>query len=488
MLLIILWVIAQTLFYSVISYRQRLSKLNFRVALEIAASLIIVTAFLAVFEYGIIALFLAFGLSFEVFNILRPLSQSSVSASDKSIKKTWKLLIPTNITLFLVTLLLTQNPDLQQNLLLVINLSALAVGIVVLGNSIKNLTSTKLLRFKPGITNEKTVSLLIPARNEDHALDESLRSALAIDYPKLEIIVLDDCSQDNTAEIIKSYAHDGVRFISGGSPPKGWLGKNYAMHQLAQEASGDILFFCDVDTVLTPQAVTLLLRHMKYNRLDMLSVMPGSAHVSFLAHLLRPLKNFWLLAFPLGLFGKVPASSNLFLIEKRTLNVLGGFESVKGEISPESNFAQHLARRHRYGLITSSSRFRIKLRKTATSQIESTIRNNYPLLGKDPAKLLLAILFDILFITLPLTQIFITPNYIGILSSLAFILSYTLVVARLSPKTAWLAPLQFHFLVVYEDILALRSMHLYEFREVKWKERNICYPVLQVIPKLPDPS
>jgi len=68
------------------------------------------------------------------------------------------------------------------------------------------------------------------------------------DYPKLEIIVLDDCSQNkHTPEIIRSFAHDGVRFIQGEHPKPTWLAKNQAYDRLAQESSGEFILFCGVD-------------------------------------------------------------------------------------------------------------------------------------------------------------------------------------------------------------------------------------------------
>jgi hypothetical protein len=65
-----------------------------------------------------------------------------------------------------------------------------------------------------------SVSVLIPARDETDALQVCLQSLIANDYPKLEIIVLDDCSINRrTPEIIRSFAHDGVRFVPGNIPP-----------------------------------------------------------------------------------------------------------------------------------------------------------------------------------------------------------------------------------------------------------------------------
>ena len=66
-----------------------------------------------------------------------------------------------------------------------------------------------------------TVSVCIPARNEMHALEQCLEYILASDYGKLEVLVLDDSSSDQTPHIIRSFAHAGVRFIPGSPLPKG---------------------------------------------------------------------------------------------------------------------------------------------------------------------------------------------------------------------------------------------------------------------------
>ena len=77
-----------------------------------------------------------------------------------------------------------------------------------------------------------SVTVCIPARNEDHALTDCLHKVLASDYEKLEIIVVDDNSVDNTSVLIKSFAHAGVRFVAGSELPEGWLGKNHSLQML----------------------------------------------------------------------------------------------------------------------------------------------------------------------------------------------------------------------------------------------------------------
>src|ERR1700759_1043342 len=94
------------------------------------------------------------------------------------------------------------------------------------------LSDSKMLKDLP------SVSVCIPARNETHAMSQCLERVIASTYPKLEVIVLDDSSVDDTSVLIKAYAHAGVRFVEGSRLPKGWLGKNHALQGLLHEASG----------------------------------------------------------------------------------------------------------------------------------------------------------------------------------------------------------------------------------------------------------
>ena len=96
-----------------------------------------------------------------------------------------------------------------------------------------------------------TVSVLIPARNEEENITRCIRSMLSQDYPIMELLVLDDQSEDRTAAIVTQFSRDhvNVRCLEGKALPEGWLGKNWACWQLAQRANGEILLFVDDDCV-----------------------------------------------------------------------------------------------------------------------------------------------------------------------------------------------------------------------------------------------
>ena len=100
---------------------------------------------------------------------------------------------------------------------------------------------------------EPQVSLLIPARNEAPGIAATLDAALASRGVQLEIVVLDDHSEDATAKIVGAMAaRDGrVRLVEAPLLPDDWCGKQHACWVLAQEARHPILVFLDADVRLT---------------------------------------------------------------------------------------------------------------------------------------------------------------------------------------------------------------------------------------------
>ena len=93
-----------------------------------------------------------------------------------------------------------------------------------------------------------TVSVLIPARNEEQNIRTCLGALMQQDFPKLEIIVIDDQSTDTTAEVVREFQgkSTAITLISGKELPPGWMGKNYALYQGVQEAGGEYLLFLDI--------------------------------------------------------------------------------------------------------------------------------------------------------------------------------------------------------------------------------------------------
>jgi glycosyltransferase involved in cell wall biosynthesis len=199
--------------------------------------------------------------------------------------------------------------------------------------------ASNVKRYKPALSESDdvfplvdmpTISLCIPARNETHALEDCLSSVIVSDYPKLEVIVLDDCSQDRTPQIIRGFAQDGIRFVRGKEPSDGWLGKNNAYEVLAREARGKYLIFMSVDTRLEPRTLSRLINYMQTNKLSMVSVLPRRMGSWKSSILFAPLRYFWQVIMPLGL--NTPTATSLWAVQNDSLAEIGGFSVHKDNI------------------------------------------------------------------------------------------------------------------------------------------------------------
>jgi len=113
-----------------------------------------------------------------------------------------------------------------------------------------------------------SVSVLIPARNEEHAIRGAVESVLANRDVSLEVIVLDDHSEDATPRIVRTLAEQDsrVRLESSLPLPSGWCGKQHACHQLARLAHFSYLVFVDADVRLAPDALARMVGFMETER------------------------------------------------------------------------------------------------------------------------------------------------------------------------------------------------------------------------------
>lgn len=125
----------------------------------------------------------------------------------------------------------------------------------------------RMHRLGPPAERPRTVSVVVPARDEEHTLPELLRSLDAaagagvtsagtnVAEVTFEVIVVDDGSTDATAEVARTR---GATVLSAGAPPPGWLGKPWACHRGAGAATGEVLVFLDADVEVGPGALDRL--------------------------------------------------------------------------------------------------------------------------------------------------------------------------------------------------------------------------------------
>lgn len=128
----------------------------------------------------------------------------------------------------------------------------------------------------PGEGDPPSVSVVIAARDEEHRLEQALRSVLAQDHPRLEVIVVDDRSSDGTAQILRRMReqHPLLEVLRVDELPSGWLGKTHAQQRGAEAARGELLLFTDADVVFEPSAVRRAALYLAREGLDHLTVAP----------------------------------------------------------------------------------------------------------------------------------------------------------------------------------------------------------------------
>ncbi|HET9173687.1 MAG TPA: glycosyltransferase [Candidatus Saccharimonadales bacterium] len=335
-----------------------------------------------------------------------------------------------------------------------------------------------------------TLSVAIPARNETDDLEACLRTLLDNTYPKLEILVLDDCSQNTrTPEIIRSFAHDGVRFIAGTEPDGTWLAKNYAYERLSEEANGDVILFCGVDTRFTPGALRNLVNAMLESNRTMISVMPLNMNFSPLTAIVQPLRYAWELALPRNIFHRPAVLSTCWIVRKEELSHSGSFKAVSRAIVPESYFARIASVNSKYAFVRSID---VMSYKSFSEQKSTAIRTRYPQLHRRPEQVAAVAFGSVFFLISPfvlfgfmvaarawLAAGITALNCIGLLSLYGKIVNVTY------RRSIVYAPLLMPAAIAYDLALMHYSMLKYEFSKVVWKGRNICVPVMHVVPSLP---
>lgn len=143
------------------------------------------------------------------------------------------------------------------------------------------------------------VSILIPARDEELSIESSVRAALASRAVDLELIVLDDHSQDSTAAIVRRIAVEDsrVRLVSGSPLPPNWCGKQFACASLAELATKPILCFIDADVQLAEQGLARMIAALRRDQVWLMSGFPLQITCSPLEQLLLPLMHFLLLGY-----------------------------------------------------------------------------------------------------------------------------------------------------------------------------------------------
>jgi len=145
---------------------------------------------------------------------------------------------------------------------------------LILANGVRKLRRLDDVAAEPN-SPEPSVSVIMPACNEEKNIEQAVLALLAQTYSNLEILVVNDRSTDTTAQLLNwlQTAHPRLVVHEITELPAGWMGKSHALVQGAALASGEYLLFTDADVIMEPTTISRAIRHMQNDQLDHMSLL-----------------------------------------------------------------------------------------------------------------------------------------------------------------------------------------------------------------------
>ena len=206
------------------------------------------------------------------------------------------------------------------------------------------------------------VSLVIPARNEARNIARCVESALASTYPRLEVLVVDDHSTDDTGRIVREIARRDarLRIVEPAPLPASWFGKQWACAAGAAAATGELLGFMDADTWQAPDLIPRTVNAMRARGSDFITVAGTQEMGSFWEKMLQP----QVFAVLLARFGGTEvvnesrrasdkiANGQCIFVRREAYDAVGGHAAVKHTVAEDLALAQLFhARGHRTTMV-----------------------------------------------------------------------------------------------------------------------------------------
>ena len=211
----------------------------------------------------------------------------------------------------------------------------------------------------------KSVTVLLPMRNEQENVADCVAELMAqVNIHSLQVIIIDDQSTDNTAEILTKSIGNDSRFtvVSSTGPRAGWLGKVSALQTGFEKSKGEIVICLDADVRLKPEAIARAVNQLDDLALDFISPYPHQIANTLSEKLIQPLLHWsWMSTVVLRLAEKLPftstavANGQFFLIRSSSLSKIDGFTTVSNQILDDVELARSLIAAGFKGAVTEGS-------------------------------------------------------------------------------------------------------------------------------------
>ena len=271
---------------------------------------------------------------------------------------------------------------------------------------------------------EPFVSILVPARDEEDCIEACIRSLVEQEYARLEVLVLDDQSGDDTALIVQRLTDElperqkaRLRLLKGGELPPGWIGKNFACQQLAQQARGEYLLFTDADTIHAPEMLQTVINYMQQTKVQLLTGQPEQVLGSVGERLIVPLLNFTILTLlPVALIGRRPEPSlatgngQLLFFQRAAYEEIGGHAAVKDRILEDVLLARKIkAAGYRMAFVDALELVQCRMYHSWRDVWAGFSKNLFAFYNYSLPFAILALVLNLLLFVLPVVLLLITP-------------------------------------------------------------------------------
>ena len=245
--------------------------------------------------------------------------------------------------------------------------------------------------LRPG-TDAPSVTVIVPARNEEQNIRRCLDGLRSQDYPadRLRVIVVDDNSDDQTAGIVESVVllDNRVQLVKAGPLPLGWVGKPHACWQAASAADAEWLCFIDADTTAHPPLIRTALLEARERGLELLSLQPFQELVTPWERLILP-SAFFLIAFTQDLrrtsdpsCPQAAVNGQFLLVRRSAYMSVGGHAAVRDAVAEDSALAAALkAGGHRIGVVGTEALLHTRMYTSLGPLWDGTARQAATLLG-----------------------------------------------------------------------------------------------------------
>lgn len=318
------------------------------------------------------------------------------------------------------------------------------------------------------------VSILFAARDEQEKLPAALETLSALDYPHLEIIAVDDRSQDSTGQILDEFAgtHHRLHVVHVTQLPPGWLGKPHGLQKAYEASTGEWLLFTDADVRFSPDVLRRAINLAKQRNLDHLTLLCDVEMVGFWETVLL---TFFALAFFIANdpYRATNPKSQMYvgvgafqLLKRSAYEASGTHRRLAFEVVDDMKLGKILKQSgFRSGTAISQDTVVVRWHSGLGNIIQGVTKNFFAALGYNLAFVVASITALLLTNVLPIAGLFLGHGWIRIFSAMAILIAVGFhagvdVVTRVSPLYALTYPLGaifFAYMILRSTVITLKQ-------------------------------